>query len=80
MKIFKEKGPRILVGQIFFLDCPLRVFLVGPPNHTFTHQYDFPWYEAIVLNQFGKCISISYMLCSKDKEKKDMKVLQLNLH
>jgi hypothetical protein len=42
---------------------------VGPPNHTFTHQYDLPLYEAIVLNQFGKGILIFYMLCSKDKEK-----------
>jgi hypothetical protein len=32
-----EKGPRILFGQCLFLDCPLRVFPVGPPNHTFIH-------------------------------------------
>jgi hypothetical protein len=36
MKTFKEKGPRILFSQILFLDYPLRVFLGGPPNHTFT--------------------------------------------
>jgi len=36
MNFFIKKGPRILSGQFLFLDCPLRVFLVGPPNHTFT--------------------------------------------
>ncbi len=36
MKRFKEKGPRILFGQILFLDCPLKWFLVGPPNHILT--------------------------------------------
>jgi hypothetical protein len=35
-EIFKEKGSKILFGQFLFLDCPLRMFLVGPPNHTFT--------------------------------------------
>jgi len=35
MKTFKEKGLWILFGQFLFLDFPLRVFLVGPPNHTF---------------------------------------------
>ncbi len=42
MKTFKEKNPKILFGKFLFLDCPLRVFLVGPPNHTFTmcfHPY-----------------------------------------
>jgi hypothetical protein len=35
MKINKEKGPIIFFGQFVFLDCPLKLFLVGPPNHTF---------------------------------------------
>jgi hypothetical protein len=37
MNFFKEKGPWILFGQFLFLDFPLKVFLVGPPNHTFTY-------------------------------------------
>jgi hypothetical protein len=31
--IFK-KGLGILFDQFLFLDYPLKVFLVGPPNHT----------------------------------------------
>ncbi len=35
MKKIQEKGLRILFfGQILFLDCPLKWFLMGPPNHT----------------------------------------------
>jgi hypothetical protein len=33
---FKEKGPRILFGHFLSFDFPLKWFLVGPPNHTFT--------------------------------------------
>jgi hypothetical protein len=36
VKTFEGKGPRILFGQFLFVDCPLKVFLVGPPDHTFT--------------------------------------------
>jgi hypothetical protein len=39
MKTFKEKSPIILFGQFLLLDCPLRVFLVGPPNHIFTRVF-----------------------------------------
>ncbi len=33
----KEKGPCILFGQFLFLDHFLKLFLVGPPNCTYTH-------------------------------------------
>jgi hypothetical protein len=36
MKKIQEKGLGILFGQFLFFDYPLRWFLVGPPNHTFT--------------------------------------------
>jgi hypothetical protein len=35
MKKIQQKGLGILFGQFWFLDCPLRWLLVGPPNHTF---------------------------------------------
>jgi hypothetical protein len=43
MKTFKEKGLEILFGRFLFLDCPLKVFLVGPPNHTFT------WFFQVII-------------------------------
>ncbi len=36
MKTFKEKGTGISLGQFLFLGCPLTMFLVSPPNPTFT--------------------------------------------
>ncbi len=43
MKTFKEKGPRILFDQFLFLGYPFKVFLVGPPNHTFI------WFFQVII-------------------------------
>jgi hypothetical protein len=47
MKTFKEKGPRILFGQFLFFDCLLKVFLMGPPNHTST-PWHVVWQQGVI--------------------------------
>jgi hypothetical protein len=52
METFKEKGLGILFGQFLFLDYSFRWFLVGPPNHTFTHwkMHNFGQINEISMN------------------------------